>query len=159
VSLANWLTEQGHSEAAIYYYERALALDPARTDLRTNVGLAFMRLGRPADAIPHYEAALAQVPHRVAARLSLVTALVDAGRLSDAVACLDEAVRFAPPAALADYFRQVTVSQPTAPVPRLGLYQAYVHAGDAARAREAYAALARLHPGLARRAGPVPLRP
>ncbi len=159
VSLANWLATQGHPEAAIEHYERALALDPARTDLRTNVGLALMRLGRPADAIPHYEAALAQVPDRVAARLSLVTALVAAGRLSDAVARLDEAVRFAPPAALVDYFQQVMVSQPTAPVPRLGLFQAYVHAGDAVRAREAYDALARLHPGLASRAGPAPLRP
>ena len=153
VSLANWLVDRGQTEAAIEHYGRALALDPGRADLRTNVGLALMRMGRPAEAIPHYEAALAQVPDRVAARLSLATALVAAGRLSDAVARLDEAARFAPPAVLVDYFQQVTASQPAAPVPQLGLFQAYVRAGEPTRAREAYDALARLHPALADRAG------
>jgi tetratricopeptide (TPR) repeat protein len=159
VSRANWLAEQGQPEAAIEHYERALELDPARIDLRTNVGLALMRLGRPADAIPHYEAALERVPDRVAARLSLATALVASGRLSEAVARLEEAARFAPPAALVDYFQRVTASQPAAPAAQLGLYQAYVHAGNSARAREAYEALARLHPALASRAGPPPTAP
>jgi tetratricopeptide (TPR) repeat protein len=156
VSLANWLADQGRPEAAIAHYEHALALEPLRGELRINVGLALMRMGRPAAAIAHYEAALAQAPDRVAARVSLATALVATGRLHDAVVRLDEAVRFASPAALVDYFQQLTASQPTAPVPRLGLYQAYVRAEDRERARDAYTALAALHPALAHHAGGPP---
>jgi Tfp pilus assembly protein PilF len=156
VSLANWLADEGQPAAAIAHYEHALALDPMRGDLHINVGLALMRMGRPVAAIAHYEAALAQLPDRVAARVSLATALVAAGRLAEAVARLDEAARFASPGALVDYFQQVTTAQPAAPVPRLGLYQAYARVEDRARAHEAYAALAALHPALARHARPSP---
>jgi tetratricopeptide (TPR) repeat protein len=156
VSLANWLADHGQPEAAIAHYEHALALDPARSDLRVNVGLALMRTGRPEAAIGHYEVALAQVPDRVAARVSLAAALVAAGRLDEAVARLEEATRFTSPAALVDYFQQATAAQPSALVPRLGLYQAYLRVEDRARAREAYAALAALHPALARQAGRPP---
>jgi hypothetical protein len=157
VSLANWLSDQGQPETAIQHYEHALALDPLRVDLHINVGLALMRLGRPAAAVPHFETTLAQIPDRVAARVSLVTALVATGRLAEAVARLGEAARFATPAALLDYFQQVSTAQPTMPVPRLGLYQAYVRVGDRARAAEAYAALRALHPELASHAGsPLP---
>ncbi len=156
VSLANWLADQGRPEAAIAHYEHALALDPARSDLRVNVGLALMRMGRPEAAIAHYEVALAQVPDRVAARVSLAAALVAAGRLEEAVTRLEEAPRFTSPAALVDYFQQATAAQPSAPVPRLGLYQAYLRVEDRARARDAYAALAALHPALARQAGRPP---
>jgi tetratricopeptide (TPR) repeat protein len=149
VSLANWLAAQGDPSTAIAHYERALALDPSRTDLRTNVGLALMRLGRPADAIPHYEAALARFPDRLAARVSLATALVAAGRRPEAVARLEEAVRFAAPATLVEYYGRLTASQPTSPIPRLGLFQAHVQLGDPIRAHEAYEVLARLDPVLA----------
>jgi hypothetical protein len=165
VNLGNWLMAHDRLDEAVGHYERALSLDPARTGLRTNLGLALVRLGRPVEAIPHYEAVLARSPDAVAVRVSLATALVAAGRLPEAVARLEEAARFSSPAVLADYFRQVAAAQPAAPVPRLGLLQAYVRSGDRARAREAYETLAGLHPALAlaSRAGPLspgaPVRP
>jgi tetratricopeptide (TPR) repeat protein len=124
------------------HFERALSLDPARTELRTNLGLALVRLARTSD--------------RVAVRVSLATALVAVGRLPEAVARLEDAARFSPPDALLDFFRQVTAAQPGAAVPRLGLFQAYLRAGDHARARETYEALAGLDPALAlaSRSGP-----
>jgi hypothetical protein len=163
VSLANWLLDHGRPEEAIAHYQRALRLDPARTELHANVGLALVRLGRPADAISHYEAVLARTPDRIGARVSLVSALVATGRLSEAVARLDEAGEFTSPGALVEYFRQLTTAQPAAAVPRLGLLQAYVRVGHDAPAREAYDALASLHPALASRArlpgAPDPPRP
>jgi hypothetical protein len=62
---------------------------------------------------------------------------------------LEEAGRFSPPADLVDYFQQLSAAQPGAPVPRLGLVQAYARIGDSARAREAREALAGLDPALA----------
>lgn len=163
VNLGNWLATHDRPDEAVGHYERALSLDPARMGLRTNIGLVLVRLGRPADAIPHYEAVLAQAPDRVGVRVSLATALVAAGQLPEAVARIEEAARFSSPAALVDYFRQLTATQPAAPVARLGLLQAYVRTGDHARAREAYEALVGLHPALASRAGPMspgaPVRP
>jgi tetratricopeptide (TPR) repeat protein len=149
VSLGNWLAAQGQPEPAIAHYERALALDPARTDVRTNIGLALVRLGRPADAIPHYEAVLARFPERIGVRVSLAAALVAVGRLPEAVTRLEEAARFSPPATLVDFFQRLTDAQPAAAVPRLGLLQAYARLGDRVRAREAHEALAGLHPALA----------
>jgi tetratricopeptide (TPR) repeat protein len=149
VNLGNWLAAHGQPDAALAHYERALALDPARTELRTNIGLALVRLGRPADAIPHYEAVLASLPERIGVRVSLVTALVAVGRLPEAVARLEEAARFSPPATLVDYFQWLSETQPAVAIPRLGLFQAYARVGDHVRAREAHEALARLHPALA----------
>jgi tetratricopeptide (TPR) repeat protein len=150
VNLGSWLSEQGRLSDAIAHYQRALQLDPSRVELDTNIGLALVRLGRPGEAVSRYERALARHPDRVPVRVSLAAALVASGRLPDAVARLDEAARFSSPAALVDYFRGLTVTQPHAPVPRLGLLQAYARAGDPVRARQEYELLAGLHPGLAR---------
>lgn len=158
VSLGNWLAAHDRAAEAIAHYEQALALDPQRVELETNVGLVLVRLGRPADAISRYEKVLASQPDRLGVRVSLTVALLAAERLPEAVARLEEAARFSSPAELVDYFRWLTTVQPAAPVPWLGLLQAYVHAGDHAHTREAYEALGGLHPALAlaSRAGPSP---
>jgi Tfp pilus assembly protein PilF len=150
VSLGNWLAAHDRAAEAIAHYEQALALDPQRVELETNVGLALVRLGRPGEAVARYERVLARHPDRVGVRVSLTVALLAAGRLPEAVARLEDATRFGSPAELVDYFRRLTTVQPAAPVPWLGLFQAYVRAGDDAHAREAYEALEGLHPALAR---------
>jgi tetratricopeptide (TPR) repeat protein len=163
VNLGAWLAEQGQLAEAIAHYDRALALDPRRVELHANAGLALARLGRPGEAVERYERVLARHPDRVAVRVSLAVALLAADRLPEAVTRLEEAARFSAPATLVDYFQRLTVAQPAAAVPRLGLFQAYVRVGDRIRAREAHEALAGLHPALARHAGATaasgPLRP
>ena len=150
VNLGTWLAEQGRLAEAIAHYDRALELDPRRVELHANVGLVLARLGRPGEAVARYERVLARYPDRIAVRVSLVVALVAADRLPEAVTRLEEAARFSSPAALVDYFQRLTEAQPAAAAPRLGLFQAYARVGDHVRAREAYQALAGLHPALAR---------
>ena len=154
VNVGIWLADEGRLTEAIAHYERALALDPRRVELHTNVGLALVRLGRLGEAVSRYERVLARYPDRVGVRVSLAVALVAADRVLEAVARLEEAARFSSPATLVDFFQKLTDAQPGAPVPRLGLLQAYARVGDRVRAREAHEALARLHPELASRAAP-----
>jgi tetratricopeptide (TPR) repeat protein len=149
VSLANVLGLNGRGEEALAHYERALSLAPEHVEIHTNMGLLLVRLGRPAEAIPHYERVLARHPDILTARVNLVTGLVEAGRLPEAVVRLDEAGRTSPPSAQLEYFERLTRTQPTAPVPWLGLFLAAVQAGDQARARAAHATLAGLHAELA----------
>jgi tetratricopeptide (TPR) repeat protein len=149
VNLANWFAAEGRGEEALAHYGRGLALDPGLIELHTNIGLALVRLGRPAEAVPHYERVLARHPEGLPVRVSLAVALVAAGRLPEAVARLEEAAPFSSPDRLVDHFRQLTTAQPAAPIPRLGLLQAYARVGDRVGTNEAYEALARLHPALA----------
>jgi tetratricopeptide (TPR) repeat protein len=150
VNLGAWLAEQGQLAEAIAHYDRALELDPRRVDLHTNVGLVLARMGQPGEAAARYEKVLARYPDRVAVRVSLAVALVSAHRLPEAVTRLEEAARFSSPATLVDFFERLTITQPTAAVPHLGLLQAYARIGDRLAAREAHEALAALHPALAR---------
>jgi hypothetical protein len=149
VNLGTWLADEGQLTQAIAHYDRALELDPRRVELHSNAGLALVRLGRPAEAVSRYEKVLARHPDRLGVRVSLVAALVAADRLPEAVDRLEEASRFSSPTALVRYFQQLTAAQPGAPVPRLGLVQAYARVGDSVRAREAREALAGVHPALA----------
>lgn len=156
-NLGNWLMSRGQAAQALDHYEMARAIKPDQIDIHISLAHALMRLGRPAEAIPHYDAVLHQSPPRLSVRVDLSAALVATGRLSEAVGRLGDAARFSPPEALLDYFRQLTTTHPAAPIPRLGLLQAYVRVGDHTQARAAYEALAALHPALAlaSRAGPV----
>ncbi len=148
-NLASWLSGEGRGAEALAHYERALALAPDQVEIRTNLGLLLVRLGRPAEAIPQYERVLARYPDRLPVRVSLGTALVAAGRLREAVTRLGEASRTSTPSALLEYFERLTRTQPTAPVPWLGVFLAAVEAADHERARAAHEALGRLHPELA----------
>ncbi len=150
VNRGNWLAARNRVDEALAEYARALELAPDRVELRTNVGLLLLRVGRAEAAIPEFEAVVAALPARAPVRVNLARALVATGRRAEAVARLEEGEAYAPAGALVDYFRELTRSQPDAPVPRLGLVQAYARAGDYARAREAHARLAELDPELAR---------
>ena len=50
---------------------------------------------------------------------------------------------------MVQYFRSASEWRPTAPIPRLGLIEAYLRLGDREQARQEYQALSRLDPELA----------
>jgi len=150
VNHGNWLAARNRVDEALAEYGRALELAPDRVEVRTNIGLLLLRVGRAEEAIPEFEAVVAALPARVPVRVNLARALVAAGRRAEAVARLEEGEGYVPAGTLVDFYRELTRSQPDAPVPRLGLVQAYARAGDCARAREAHARLAELDPELAR---------
>src|SRR3989442_2689525 len=74
----------------------ALALRPERPRPYAIVGLALMKLDRPAEAIPQFVRFLQQVPDSVDVLMSLGLALVRAGRPADGMAPLTVAVTLAP---------------------------------------------------------------
>ena len=56
------LLERGDAAAAQGPLEHALALDPMLVSARVNLGVAYMRLGRPADAVAQWEMATRDDP-------------------------------------------------------------------------------------------------
>jgi tetratricopeptide (TPR) repeat protein len=82
-------------------------------------------------------------------RASLAAALTQMGRRQEAVDRLAEGLRYVSPAVMVQYFRSASEWRPTAPIPRLGLIEAYLRLGDREQARQEYQALSRLDPELA----------
>jgi tetratricopeptide (TPR) repeat protein len=73
------LHQEGDILGAIQYYERALLKDPTRVDARSNLGAAYVRLGRFDDAIEQYRQALEAVPDEPRIRFNLGLALYKRG--------------------------------------------------------------------------------
>jgi Flp pilus assembly protein TadD len=144
------LLERGAPGAALDHFRRAVALSPDRVGAYRGLGFALMTLGRVPEAIEIYAGGIRRRPDAVAVRASLAAALAQVGRGEEAVARLGEADRFTPPADLVSYFRAAVAASPTAPIPRLGLAQAYLALGEPERAREQYERLRALDPRLSR---------
>src|SRR4026209_1576440 len=68
------LHQAGDLMGAIDAYQAALRLDPNRGDARSNLGAAYVRLGRFAEAIDQYKQALRVAPDDVAIQLNLALA-------------------------------------------------------------------------------------
>ena len=149
VNLGNWLDGEGRSVDAIRQYTAALAVRPDWVELHTNVGMALDRLGRVEDAVSHYERFLTLRPDNLPVRVRLASALVRLDRRPEAVARLSEAVQADGAASLVEYFQGEVAAHPNAPVLRLGLTQAYLGAGDRARALAEVSELRRLDGPLA----------
>jgi tetratricopeptide (TPR) repeat protein len=141
---------QGRAGEALAAFERAAALAPDHPGVLMNLGNEYRRAGRPADAAAVLERAARGAAASADLRFLLGTTYADLGRLDDAAAALEEAVRLRPQAPDGHY--------------RLGLVS--LARGDSARARQAVAALATLHPESAARlqaaldvaqSGPPPL--
>jgi hypothetical protein len=148
--LATWHLEHGDAAGALAYFERAVTLRPDRTRMRAGLGEAFFALGRLPEAIPQYRLFLAQQPGALSIRLHLAQALVGIGRPREAVTELSRAMSHHGPAEVAAYYRRAVAARPDAPLPRAGLVQAYRALGRTELAREQYALLEALDPGLAR---------
>lgn len=85
----------GDAPAAVAAYERALAIDSTRIDLRNNLGNMHTYLGRHADAVRQYEAILQVLPDAIAYN-NLAVARFDMGDLAGALAVVDSGMNVLP---------------------------------------------------------------
>ena len=77
-------------------YRRALALQPAAADVRTNLGRVLEAQGRVAEAVGEYRKAIAEEPWLAEAHTLLGGALAKAGEADRAIAALREAITLDP---------------------------------------------------------------
>ncbi len=78
------LHQAGDFLGAIQAYQDALAKEPGRFDARSNLGAAYVHLGRYADAIEQYQKALAVDPDNTRVRFNLALALYKAASVPEA---------------------------------------------------------------------------
>lgn len=90
------LHQAGDLMGAIDAYQAALRIDPKRGDARSNLGAAYVRLGRLADAIDQYQQALETAPGDAAIRFNLALAYYKAAQIDDAVSELEKVVEAQP---------------------------------------------------------------
>jgi tetratricopeptide (TPR) repeat protein len=86
------LHQAGDLIGAIEGYETALKLEPDRPDIRSNLGAAFVRLGRFSEAIAQYERALA-IQDSPSIRFNLGLAFYKSNRIEEAIPVLQQVVR------------------------------------------------------------------
>ncbi len=77
VELANFLYDQGAWDQAALWFEKALAIEPGDTDLRTVYAIALYKMNRVDDAVREYEAVLAVEPDKPQALFGLAHAKVE----------------------------------------------------------------------------------
>ena len=75
---------------AIESYRAALEQEPKRIDARSNLGAAYVRLGRYEDAVREYRLALETDPQHAAVRFNLALALYKAARIEEAAVELQQ---------------------------------------------------------------------
>ncbi len=78
------LHQAGDILGAIQAYQEALAKEPGRIDARSNLGAAYVHLGRYADAIEQYRKALEADPDNTRVRFNLALALYKAASVPEA---------------------------------------------------------------------------
>jgi tetratricopeptide (TPR) repeat protein len=96
VARAVSLHQSGDILGAIDAYEMLLERAPERADARSNLGAAFVHLGRYEEAIEQYRLALAQVGGSPVIRFNLGLALYKAVRFSEAATELGQVVELQP---------------------------------------------------------------
>jgi len=84
--------QAGDILGAVEAYQEALVKEPGRIDARSNLGAAYVRLGRYEDAVEQYKKALATDPDQTAVRFNLALALYKAAVLDGAAAELEKVV-------------------------------------------------------------------
>ncbi len=78
------LQKAGDTVGAIEAYETAVKLDPQRFDALSNLGAAYVQLGRYDEGIVQYRKALEVAPQLTAVRLNLALALYKSARIPEA---------------------------------------------------------------------------
>jgi len=115
---------EGKTAAAVDALTEAATLDPSNLDVLERLGAALHRAGRPDDARRRFMTVLAADPNRPLAHMGVASIDLEAGRARDAAARLQPLASGWPGAYQAQFY----------------LGEAYRRLGDAARARDAYAA-------------------
>jgi tetratricopeptide (TPR) repeat protein len=90
------LHQAGDILGAVEAYQEALQKDPARVDARSNLGAAYVRLGRYEDAIREYRRALETLPSHAGVRFNLALALYKSAQVSEAATELEKVVAAEP---------------------------------------------------------------
>lgn len=62
--LADFLYDQARWDDAVFWYRRALALEPKNTDARTDLATCYFQLGRLQEAADEYKLALELAPNK-----------------------------------------------------------------------------------------------
>jgi tetratricopeptide (TPR) repeat protein len=88
--------QSGDILGAIEAYEAALLKEPGRIDARSNLGAAYVRLGRYEDAVREYRRALEADPQQPAVRFNLALALYKASLVPEAAVELEQVVALDP---------------------------------------------------------------
>jgi tetratricopeptide (TPR) repeat protein len=86
------LHQSGDILGAIEAYQDVLRKEPQRVDARSNLGAAYVRLGRYEDAVREYRRALEVQPEQAAVRFNLALALYKTGLIPEAARELEAAL-------------------------------------------------------------------
>lgn len=90
------LHEAGDIEGAIRGYQAILVSHPSRSDVRSNLGAAYSRLGRYEEAIAQYKQALVLDPRNQTIRFNLALAYYKAAWFAEAASELSQFIAAAP---------------------------------------------------------------
>ena len=90
------LHQAGDILGAIEAYQDALAREPQRIDARSNLGAAYVRLGRYAEAVREYRRALEVDPGHAGVRFNLALALYKSGFVPEAAKELEQVLSLDP---------------------------------------------------------------
>ncbi len=94
VNLGNLVFDDGSRLVeAVDYYRRALALKPNDADVRTDMGIALLGLGRRHEAILAFQQAIVDQPGHALAHYDLGVALAQEGDLQPAIDALKMSIR------------------------------------------------------------------
>ncbi len=88
--------EKDMLDAAVISFRRAIALNPADSDMQNNLGIVYLRQGKIEQAIGVFKLALKADPENAETYNQLGKAYAKLGRGSDAVAAYREALRLDP---------------------------------------------------------------
>jgi protein O-mannosyl-transferase len=166
-NLAVSVGRRGNYAEGLAAFGRAIALRPDRSEYRSNYGILLMEMGRREEGLAELRYRIAESPRDLGARRNFALALVEDGRPAEAIKELEIVLRIQPdwvpaldtlgqaylmvghvePAMAA--FRRAIASSPKDPIAHLGLARAQLAAGDRAAARERFAILRTIDPGLA----------
>jgi len=93
VELGNLHMDAQRWDEAIRWYREALALDPARPDVATDLGACLVSAGNPAAALAEFEKVLRAMPDYKNALYNKGIALMQLGRPAEAAAAWEELLR------------------------------------------------------------------